>query len=1039
MKELIEEMNDTGYGYGYECAVANRFGKLLDDESDPFDLLHQARVQQERKKKMTKLPDVPPKTGKESGPKQPVHDQPEERRVRDQPEERAERRVRDQPEERAERRVRDQPEERAERRVRDQPEERAERRVRDQPEERAERRVRDQPEERAERRVRDQPEERAERRVRDQPEERAERRVRDQPEERAERRVRDQPEERAERRVRDQPEERAERRVAFYEPRFNEGGDFLRFSTDRPRELFDRAGRRGGGGGGGRGHGARGAGYPRSSDGYDPRGKREFDRHSGSDRASVRPEEKRGGSGPHNWGSMRDHVSAMTDALPNEEIVESEEALEIDEVNQPFEKEVVEVAIEMSLDEWKSMQAQSKPKTEFNIRKADTKLPSKAVVIHKSKHIEKHADGISEDDVVFRRPANDITFQMEINFGKLARPSRGGRGGRGGRGRGVIPTRRSPEKSVDMQIFRLCWLGPVASVLNRPHFLLDFASTFFLLNLALEVGFFIIAVGCANGPDEAAAAVWGVVITRGTGKDACMGKVGDKKVDEGFIETHRVYLFEIIIQRQQTKEMESKTKTSQGSGSNDSEVYAHKEQLSAQPKTDLRLVLLGGDSADNSYACSTILRDHQREEAINPLKGYIIERTIGGRQVSIFRTPSNWMEHLASHLIFSNGVESIRHEIQNCTSTLFPGPHAFLLVMRAGHATGKEHYLLRAITSVFGAEALEYTMVIFIHVHEQNLSRATLKDRCVQMCGERFYVLENNDENVEELFMKIETMTQKKESRFFVQHSYENLMKTCFKSWENARQSREKKLKRELQVQQEDQQLKESELRKNLETLGQVEKDLSKDLEASRLNERALRKDLEASRLNEIALRKDLEASRLNECALRKDLEASRLNESALRKDLEASRLNESALRKDLEASRLNESALRKDLEASRQDLNKSDDRSCKLQREVEEYKEREKELQQKLKYLQAQEELLRNRLEKQTRQKTEELQARERQLGHKEREVMIRQREFESGVREWRQDTAVGRRDEETDESAEAGNMKLARRDSKDWLPPYI
>ena len=42
----------------------------------------------------------------------------------------------------------------------------------------------------------------------------------------------------------------------------------------------------------------------------------------------------------------------------------------------------------MSLDEWKTMQEQSRPKTEFNIRKADTKLPSKAVVIHKSKHIE---------------------------------------------------------------------------------------------------------------------------------------------------------------------------------------------------------------------------------------------------------------------------------------------------------------------------------------------------------------------------------------------------------------------------------------------------------------------------------------------------------------------------------------------------------------------------------------------------------------------------------------------------------------------------
>jgi len=52
MKELtlVEEMANEGYG----CAVANRFGQLLDDESDPFDILFAAGVgkkQQQKKKK----------------------------------------------------------------------------------------------------------------------------------------------------------------------------------------------------------------------------------------------------------------------------------------------------------------------------------------------------------------------------------------------------------------------------------------------------------------------------------------------------------------------------------------------------------------------------------------------------------------------------------------------------------------------------------------------------------------------------------------------------------------------------------------------------------------------------------------------------------------------------------------------------------------------------------------------------------------------------------------------------------------------------
>lgn len=41
-----------------------------------------------------------------------------------------------------------------------------------------------------------------------------------------------------------------------------------------------------------------------------------------------------------------------------------------------------------------------------------------------------------DDEHHFRKPANDITSQLEINFGDLGRPGRGRGGPRGGRGRG---------------------------------------------------------------------------------------------------------------------------------------------------------------------------------------------------------------------------------------------------------------------------------------------------------------------------------------------------------------------------------------------------------------------------------------------------------------------------------------------------------------------------------------------------------------------------------------------------------------------------
>ncbi|XP_075455389.1 intracellular hyaluronan-binding protein 4 isoform X2 [Ascaphus truei] len=205
--------------------------------------------------------------------------------------------------------------------------------------------------------------------------------------------------------------DRVERRTAFREFRPNVIEKPLEYSIEKPLERLDR-GRPERGWGGGRG-GMRGrgrGGFPRNVDGVDQRGKREFERHSGSDRAEI------------------EHT-------PMEENTETDDTQEVAE-GEPDAKMTEESAPEMTLDEWKSLQHQNRPKPEFNIRKPESAVPTKALVIHKSKF----KDNLKEEDddyhPCFRKPANDITSQLDINFGSLARPSRGGRGGpRGGRGR----------------------------------------------------------------------------------------------------------------------------------------------------------------------------------------------------------------------------------------------------------------------------------------------------------------------------------------------------------------------------------------------------------------------------------------------------------------------------------------------------------------------------------------------------------------------------------------------------------------------------
>ncbi|XP_068599178.1 SERPINE1 mRNA-binding protein 1 isoform X3 [Brachionichthys hirsutus] len=222
-----------------------------------------------------------------------------------------------------------------------------------------------------------------------------------------------------------------------------EGGEF---SVEKP--IGDRLMRgRGGGARGGRGGRGRGMGR---GDGFDSRGKREFDRHSGSDK-SMKGEEKRGGSGPHNWGTVKDELNELDQSTVTEENPDGEEHPPGDSENKR-ENEAEEVKDEgpkeMTLDEWKAMQDKERTKVEFNIRKVKEDDDwNKGFVLRKSKAEEKKIDLIEPegdepklDDVPhFRKSTNDITSKLEINFGEASRPGRGRggpRGGRGGRGRG---------------------------------------------------------------------------------------------------------------------------------------------------------------------------------------------------------------------------------------------------------------------------------------------------------------------------------------------------------------------------------------------------------------------------------------------------------------------------------------------------------------------------------------------------------------------------------------------------------------------------
>ncbi|XP_048010490.1 trichohyalin-like isoform X2 [Megalobrama amblycephala] len=252
---------------------------------------------------------------------------------------------------------------------------------------------------------------------------------------------------------------------------------------------------------------------------------------------------------------------------------------------------------------------------------------------------------------------------------------------------------------------------------------------------------------------------------------------------------------------------------------------------------DLRFILLGGDEDLMDRTCDIILRKRaeRAESDSRHRKGHVC-----GRKISVVKTPSTWMSDVTSCCCFSSRVKSIEDQMPDYASLVFPGPHAFLLVTDNRELTGREQYLLKAIAKLFSKEALDYAMLLIIGRNEpKGISSVSKYVR-------RVYTLEDNEQSVQSLFVEIERMTQNKESTFFIQPSYENLMKKAFLSWE---QETQKLHAQEVTALKERLRRTESDLKKEMETLRQLMLDtviqLKKDKYSQEQNQQGASSDHE--------------------------------------------------------------------------------------------------------------------------------------------------------------------------------------------------
>ncbi|XP_050458159.1 plasminogen activator inhibitor 1 RNA-binding protein-like isoform X2 [Cataglyphis hispanica] len=221
----------------------------------------------------------------------------------------------------------------------------------------------------------------------------------------------------------------------------------FRNTSETPRtEYVERRGR-----GGMRGMG-RGRGGPRGRVGFDNRGKREFDRQSGSDKTGIKPVDKKDGAGSHNWGTHNDEIEESLNQETqewNNEKPESEPQAATEVKNGDTapdatveEKPVEEETRELTLDEWKALRS-NRAKPQYNLRKAgegeDLSRWKKMYALEKKKEGNEEEDDEEEEyDAAAEYPQRvgrqKRVLGIEIQFSDSRRGS--GNRGRGNRGRG---------------------------------------------------------------------------------------------------------------------------------------------------------------------------------------------------------------------------------------------------------------------------------------------------------------------------------------------------------------------------------------------------------------------------------------------------------------------------------------------------------------------------------------------------------------------------------------------------------------------------